>query len=118
MLVQVLFSIRSERQLVEQVRYNLLFRWFIGLVIEHRLGPLSLLQEPRPAGLPGQVLMENRSGLVVSAVVTQADGYDERAAALACSTRCRPSTGAWLRKPHDIARRTCRTGASTSASLR
>lgn len=33
MLVQVLFSIRSERQLMEQVRYNLLFRWFIGLSV-------------------------------------------------------------------------------------
>jgi transposase len=31
MLLQVLCSVRSERQLMEQVQYNLLFRWFIGL---------------------------------------------------------------------------------------
>lgn len=31
LLLQVLFSIRSERQLMEQVHYNLLFRWFVGL---------------------------------------------------------------------------------------
>ena len=31
MLLQVLYSIRSERQLMEQTQYNLLFRWFIGL---------------------------------------------------------------------------------------
>lgn len=31
LLVQILFTIRSERQLVEQLDYNLLFRWFIGL---------------------------------------------------------------------------------------
>lgn len=31
MLVQILFSIRSERQLVEQLDYNILFRWFVGL---------------------------------------------------------------------------------------
>ena len=30
-LVQILFSIRSERQLMEQLEYNLLFRWFVGL---------------------------------------------------------------------------------------
>ena len=34
MLVQVLYSVRSERQLVEQIQYNLLFRWFVGLAIE------------------------------------------------------------------------------------
>ena len=29
-LLQILFSIRSERQLMEQMQYNLLFRWFVG----------------------------------------------------------------------------------------
>ena len=33
MLLQVFYSIRSERQLMEQVQYNLLYRWFIGLAI-------------------------------------------------------------------------------------
>ena len=33
-LVQILFSIRSERQLMEQIEYNLLFRWFVGLGID------------------------------------------------------------------------------------
>jgi len=33
-LVQILFSIRSERQLMEQLEYNLLFRWFVGLAID------------------------------------------------------------------------------------
>ena len=33
-LIQILFSIRSERQLMEQMRYNLLFRWFVGLGID------------------------------------------------------------------------------------
>ncbi len=34
MLIQVLYSVRSERQLMEQVQYNLLFRWFIGLAMD------------------------------------------------------------------------------------
>jgi len=33
-LIQILFSIRSERQLMEQMQYNLLFRWFVGLGID------------------------------------------------------------------------------------
>ena len=33
-LLQILFSIRSERQLMEQMNYNLLFRWFVGLGID------------------------------------------------------------------------------------
>jgi transposase len=31
LLLQVLYSVRSERLLVEQIDYNLLFRWFVGL---------------------------------------------------------------------------------------
>ena len=34
MLLQVFYSIRSERQLMEQVQYNLLYRWFIGLAMD------------------------------------------------------------------------------------
>jgi transposase len=33
-LIQILFSIRSERQLMDQMQYNLLFRWFVGLGID------------------------------------------------------------------------------------
>lgn len=33
-LVQILFSVRSERQLMEQMQYNLMFRWFVGLGID------------------------------------------------------------------------------------
>jgi transposase len=34
LLLQVLYSLRSERQLMEQLDYNLLFRWFVGLGID------------------------------------------------------------------------------------
>ena len=33
-LLQILFSARSERQLMEQMQYNLLFRWFVGLGVD------------------------------------------------------------------------------------
>jgi len=34
MMIQVLYSVRSERLLMEQLEYNLLFRWFVGLGID------------------------------------------------------------------------------------
>ena len=37
LLLQILFSVRSERQLVEAVNYNLLYRWFVGLNIEDKV---------------------------------------------------------------------------------
>ena len=33
-LLQILYSVRSERLLVEQIDYNLLFRWFLGLSMD------------------------------------------------------------------------------------
>ena len=33
-LIQILFPVRSERQLMEQMQYNLMFRWFVGLGID------------------------------------------------------------------------------------
>lgn len=181
LLLQVLYSVRSERQICEQLRYNLLFRWFVGLAIDDEVWNHSVFSKNRdrllehsvvealfteimrvadregllskehfsvdgtliqawasqksfkpkdgsddqtPSGpgrnaqadwkgkprtndthesttdpdarlfrkshqtaavlcYQGHVLMENRSGLVVGAVVTHADGKGERAAALA-----------------------------------
>ncbi len=31
LLLQVLYTVRSERMLIEELNYNLLFRWFVGL---------------------------------------------------------------------------------------
>lgn len=36
-LLQILFSVRSERQLMEQMQYNLMFRWFVGLGIDDQV---------------------------------------------------------------------------------
>lgn len=47
MLLQVLYSVRSERQLVEQLRYNLLFRWFVGLAIEDAVWHHSVFSKNR-----------------------------------------------------------------------
>ncbi len=38
-LLQALFSVRSERLLMEQIDYNLLFRWFVGLPMDASIQP-------------------------------------------------------------------------------
>ncbi|HRD98553.1 MAG TPA: IS5 family transposase [Rubrivivax sp.] len=47
MLLQVLYSVRSETQLVEQIQYNLLFRWFVGLAIEDAVWNHSVFSKNR-----------------------------------------------------------------------
>ncbi len=47
MLLQVLYSIRSERQLVEQINYNLLYRWFVGLSIDDAVWNHSVFSKNR-----------------------------------------------------------------------
>src|ERR1700694_1556121 len=37
LLLQSLYSIRSERMLMEQLEYNLLFRWFVGLNLDDQV---------------------------------------------------------------------------------
>lgn len=47
MLLQVFYSVRSERQLMEQTQYNLLFRWFIGLSMDDAVWVASVLSKNR-----------------------------------------------------------------------
>ncbi len=34
LLLQMLYTVRSERMLMEQLNYNMLFRWFVGLNLD------------------------------------------------------------------------------------
>jgi transposase len=54
-LLQVLFSIRSERQLMEQLQYNLLFRWFVGLSMEDDVWDPSVFSKNRDRFLAGDI---------------------------------------------------------------
>jgi len=57
-LLQVLYSIRSERQLVEQINYNLLYRWFVGLTIEDTVWNHSTFSINRDRLLENDVIPE------------------------------------------------------------
>ncbi len=55
-LLQVLYTLRSERQLVEQMQYNLLFRWFIGLSIDDPVWSHSTFSKNRDRLLAHDVI--------------------------------------------------------------
>jgi len=46
-LLQVIYTVRSERQLVEQIDFNLLFRWFVGLSVDERVWDHSTFSQNR-----------------------------------------------------------------------
>lgn len=55
LLIQVLFTIRSETQLVEQLRYNLLYRWFVGLGMSGRVWDKSTFSKNRARLIEGDI---------------------------------------------------------------
>ena len=54
-LLQAFFSVRSERQLMEQLDYNLLFRWFVGLGIDDPVWDATVFTKNRDRLLDAEV---------------------------------------------------------------
>lgn len=67
MLLQVFYSIRSERQLMEQVQYNLLYRWFIGLAMEEAVWVPTVFSKNRERLLAHDTVIELFNHVVQSA---------------------------------------------------
>jgi len=55
LLLQVLYSVRSERLLMEQLEYNLLFRWFVGLSMDDPVWDVTVFTKNRDRLLDGEV---------------------------------------------------------------
>ncbi len=55
LLLQVLYTIRSERMLMEQLDYNLLFRWFVGLNMDDLVWDATVFTKDRDRVLGGEV---------------------------------------------------------------
>ncbi|MGA4475694.1 transposase [Ectopseudomonas chengduensis] len=70
LLLQLLYSLPSEKQLYEQLNYNLLFRWFVGLELNQRVWAFSvfvrdiseLLDSPQAVKLLERIVSEVFSG--------------------------------------------------------
>jgi transposase len=58
LLLQALYTIRSERQLIEQIDYNLLFRWFVGLGVDDGVWAPTTFTKNRDRLLDGDIAAE------------------------------------------------------------
>src|ERR1700732_1750573 len=82
LLLQVLYTIRSERLLMEQLGYNLLFRWFVGLNMDESVWVPTVYSKNRDRVLEGdvaekffaQVLDQARAGDLLSDEHFSVDG--------------------------------------------
>lgn len=55
LLLQIFYTIRSERLLMEQLNYNLLFRWFVGLNMDDAVWDVTVFTKNRDRLLEGDV---------------------------------------------------------------
>jgi transposase len=55
LLLQVLYSFRSERLLMEELQYNLLFRWFVGLDLDAPVWDVTVFTKNRDRVVAGEV---------------------------------------------------------------
>jgi transposase len=67
LLLQLLYTVRSERQLMEQLDYNLLFRWFVGLSMDDPVWDVSVFTKNRERLLDAELAQR-----FFNQVVTQA----------------------------------------------
>jgi transposase len=82
LLLQAFYSIRSERQLMEQLDYNLLFRWFVGLSVDEPVWDPTVFTKNRQRMLDGEiaaafmdaVLNQNEVKVLLSAEHFSVDG--------------------------------------------
>jgi transposase len=70
-LLMILYSIRSERQLMEQMNYNLLFRWFVGLEMDDAVWDVTVFTKNRERLIEGAV-----SQRLLEAVLVEAREHD------------------------------------------
>jgi transposase len=71
LLLQILYTVRSERLLMEQLQYNLLFRWFVGLNMDESVWVATVFTKNRDRLLEGEI-----AGLFFSGVLAQARAAD------------------------------------------
>jgi transposase len=55
LLLQAFFSVRSERQLMEQLTYNIMFRWFVGLSMDASVWDVTVFTKNRDRLLEGDI---------------------------------------------------------------
>lgn len=69
LLLQAFYSIRSERQLMEQLDFNLLFRWFVGLGLDDRVWDASTFCHNRDRLLAAEISARFLRGIIAHKTV-------------------------------------------------
>jgi len=64
LLLQAFFTVRSERQLMEQLDYNLLFRWFVGLSADDPVWDATVFCKNRDRLLDGDIAVKFFTGIL------------------------------------------------------
>jgi transposase len=67
LLLQVLYSVRSERLLIEQLNYNILFRWFVGINMDDPIWHPTTFTKNRDRLLEGDIARAFFDGVVALA---------------------------------------------------
>lgn len=67
LLLQVLYSVRSERLLIEQLNYNILFRWFVGMNMDDPIWHPTTFTKNRDRLLEGDIARAFFDGVVALA---------------------------------------------------
>src|SRR3984893_8794278 len=70
LLLQVLYTIRSERMLMEQLEYNLLFRWFVGLNMDEEVWVPTVFTKNRDRLWEGDIAEKFFQAVLTQARVT------------------------------------------------
>jgi transposase len=70
LLLQILYSVRSERMLMEQLDYNLLFRWFVGMGMDEAVWNHAVFSKNR-----GRLLNQELARAFFDRVLKQAQGH-------------------------------------------
>jgi len=64
LLLQAFYTVRSERQLMEQLEYNLLFRWFVGLSMDDPVWDATVFSKNRERLLKGDIAGKFMTGVL------------------------------------------------------
>ena len=67
LLLQILYTLRSERLLMEQLQYNLLFRWFVGLNMDEPVWVPTVFTKNRDRLLEGEIASLFFAGVLAQA---------------------------------------------------
>src|SRR6201982_3744453 len=64
MLLQAFYSVRSERQLMERLEFDLLFRWFVGIGVDEPVWDHSTFSKNRDRLLDGHIAAKFRTAIL------------------------------------------------------